>query len=282
MPCLERFEKKPGMPRVCVFGSKSSLGFHCVRHLLALPDITLVATSRSDLNLLDPAAVKGFFQSQERFDLVIHFCVRGGSRHIKDDGQVCMDNLLMYDNVVAYKSHFDHLIYFSSGAALNNPYSPYGFSKKIIDELMSHEPNFYCLRIYNCYGPGEDPVRFISACCRSKVNGTAVSVEQDRYMDCIHIDDLCKALLKYLADICAGIPVPKLMDAVLSRKYLLSEIAKQITDNVTIVKEGIGPPYIGSAAGEFENYIGADNITGFGQGTQQMIQMMLANGTGKS
>lgn len=166
--------------RICVLGSRCFMGSHCIRHLKTLPEVHIVSTDSSTLNLLDVDAVGDFFRSQDHLDMVIHFCVKGGRRAVKEDGQTCMDNLLLYDNVVKFKSHFDHFMYFSSGAALNAPQSPYGFSKKIIEELMAHQPNLYSLRIFNCYGKILECGRRHIWCVCAKIAPYAMSYVQGR------------------------------------------------------------------------------------------------------
>lgn len=101
-------------------------------------------------------------------------------------------------------------------------------------------------------------------------------VEQDRFFDSIHVDDCCKVILKYVEKIHAGELVPKQMDLVYTRKYLLSDIAKCVTGNITVLKEGLGVPYVGSPVG-VEEFIGRENITSFENGAQEMEALISAS-----
>ena len=81
--------------------------------------LQVTSVSSKLLNLLDKDAVQSFFRGHGFFDSVIHCCAVGGSRLQDDDASVFFDNVRMLDNVLQENMHFEHLIYFSSGAASN-------------------------------------------------------------------------------------------------------------------------------------------------------------------
>ena len=56
-------------------------------------------------------------------------------------------NLIMFYNLIRKKEQFNKLISFGSGAEFNTEYSPYGFSKKVINKLIHKHDNFYNLRM---------------------------------------------------------------------------------------------------------------------------------------
>ena len=77
--------------------------------------LQVTSVSSKLLNLLDKDAVQSFFRGHGFFDLE-YICAVGGSRLQDDDASVFFDNVRMLDNVLQENMHFEHLIYFSSGA----------------------------------------------------------------------------------------------------------------------------------------------------------------------
>jgi nucleoside-diphosphate-sugar epimerase len=173
--------------KVCVLGAGGFIGKNLVR------DTSWVGVNRNDLDLENQDAVERYF-TQNKFDVVIHCGVVGGSRLKKDKGDVLWKNILMFENVVrVFKGK---VIYFSSGAALRGdpPTDPYGLSKWLIDKRIETMPNAYSLRIWGCYGPGELPTRFSAVCKR----GGHVVIEKDRYFDFVSISKVREVVQEYV------------------------------------------------------------------------------------
>jgi nucleoside-diphosphate-sugar epimerase len=109
--------------------------------------------TRKDFDLTDQKQTEAFF-NKNKFDVVVHCAVLGGSMIVVEDGNVTHKNILMFENVVrVFKGK---LLYFSSGAGVRGdpPTDPYGLSKWIIDRRIEHLSNTYTLRIFGCYGSG--------------------------------------------------------------------------------------------------------------------------------
>lgn len=175
------------MTKVCVLGANGFLGKNLLR------DTKWVGVTRDDLDLTNQQVVQEYF-NKNRYDVVIHCAVTGGSRLKVDDGDVMYKNILMFENVVrVFKGK---LIYFSSGAALrgNPPTDPYGLSKWLIDKRIETMPNVYSLRIWGCYGPGELPTRFSAVCKREG----HVVIEKDRYFDFVSISKVREVVQEYV------------------------------------------------------------------------------------
>ena len=86
----------PTLLRVCIFGSRGFVGRHVFDHLSASPArYEIKAMTSAELDLRDTSAVQAFFQSQKRFDVVIHSSSTGGSRLTPDDANTLQDNLRM-------------------------------------------------------------------------------------------------------------------------------------------------------------------------------------------
>lgn len=177
------------MTSICVLGAGGFIG----KNLIEMnPD--WVSVTRKDLDLLDKVAVDDFFRSHT-FDTVVHCAVVGGSRMKQDDYDVTYKNIIMFYNVVEYlHKSFKKFIYFSSGAALQNPLTPYGLSKHIIEKQIDGIQDAYYLRIWGCYGPHEVPTRFSSMCKR---DGHVV-IHKDRYFDFVNIEYVNKIVKLYI------------------------------------------------------------------------------------
>jgi nucleoside-diphosphate-sugar epimerase len=127
------------------------------------------------------------------------------------------------------------MIYFSSGAALWKPDSPYGFSKRII-ENMNHN-HVKIVRIFGSYGPYEKSTRFTAAVAKG-----FVTIHQDRLFDFIHVHDIMRIVEHIIKNYTN---VPKIIDAVYPGDPLkLSEFAKLYGANYIIINEELGEPYI--------------------------------------
>lgn len=200
------------MVRVCVLGAGGFLG----RNLLSGTD--WIGVTRKDLDLTDQKSVEDYF-SKNKYDVVIHCAVVGGSRLAPDDGKVTHINLLMFENVV--RIFTNKLLYFSSGAALrgNPPTDPYGLSKWIIEKRIETLENAHTLRIWGCYGPGELTTRF-SAICKREGH---IIIDQDKYFDFIDIEDVRKIISEYIQNARSE----KVYNLVYPERLLLSQWAER-------------------------------------------------------
>lgn len=215
--------------KVCVLGAGGFVGKNLIKGM------NWVGVTRQDLDLTDQCAVEKYF-GENKYDVVIHCAVIGGSRLKKDEGDVIYKNILMFENVVrVFKGR---LIYFSSGAALrgNPPTDPYGLSKWIIDKRIKTIDDAYSLRIWGCYGPGELSTRF-SAICKEKGH---VVIDKDRYFDFVDIEYVRKIVFDYVH----GYLRDKEYNLVYPEKLLLSQWAERFGATWEIVdKTGLGEPY---------------------------------------
>lgn len=215
--------------KVCVLGAGGFVGKNLIKGM------NWVGVTRQDLDLTDQYAVEKYFK-ENKYDVVIHCAVIGGSRLKKDEGDVIYKNILMFENVVrVFKGR---LIYFSSGAALrgNPPTDPYGLSKWIIDKRIKTIDDAYSLRIWGCYGPGELSTRF-SAICKEKGH---VVIDKDRYFDFVDIEYVRKIVFDYVH----GYLRDKEYNLVYPEKLLLSQWAERFGATWEIEdKTGLGEPY---------------------------------------
>ena len=172
--------------KIAILGSSGYIGQNLA---LAFPDALLV--KRSDFDIMDPSQVCSFF-NKNVVDLIINCVTVGGSRSIKDGPAVIEQNLRSYYNIASLNIP---TIFFSSGAAIHCVDTPYGFSKKIIEEMNKAHNHVKIIRIFGCTGgKGESETRFPVILDKAAKNGTTVHIFQDRYFDYIHIDNLIKII----------------------------------------------------------------------------------------
>jgi GDP-L-fucose synthase len=219
----------------------------------------IIAPGREELDLLSSESVDAFFEGKH-FDVIIHTATVGGSRLKEEDETVSFYNLIMFYNLLRKKEQFDKLISFGSGAEFNKDYSPYGFSKKIINKLIHKYKNFYNLRIYAVFDEKEKDTRFIKSNIQRYINKEPMIVHQNKLMDFIYMKDLVSIVEFYILN--KDLPIE--IDCVYDQTQSLEAIAKQInqlsnhTVPIDIKTKGLGNPYIGKYNTLPLDYIGLE------------------------
>ena len=224
-----------------------------------------ILTNRKTLDVLDRNCVNKFF-NDNRIDTVIHTAVSGGSRTKEDDISTLINNLVMFDNLFQNKDKFKNLIHFGSGAEFdrrtdiasakeNNESCPvdyYGLSKKIIKREIDKTKNFYNLRIFGCFGLDEADTRFTKSAIRNGKSGKPIEIYQNRYMDFIYIEDLCKVVQYYIENISKKV-LAKDINLCYNENKSLLDIANKINNimgnsynNVIIRQAGFDTEYTGN------------------------------------
>jgi UDP-glucose 4-epimerase len=206
----------------------------------------IISPGRQELDLLDSKSVDTFFEGKY-FDVVIHTATVGGSRLKEEDETVSFYNLIMFYNLIRKKDQFSKLISFGSGAEFKLDYTPYGFSKKIINKLIHKHDNFYNLRIYAVFDEKEKDTRFIKSNIQRYINNQPMVVHQDKLMDFIYMPDLISIVEYYITHT----DLSKEVDCIYDDPYSLSSISKQINNlSANKVPINIEDPLPG------QNYIG--------------------------
>ena len=219
----------------------------------------IIAPGREELDLLDSKSVDNFFEGKY-FDVVIHTATVGGSRLKEEDETVSFYNLIMFYNLIRKKEQFSKLISFGSGAEYRAGYSPYGFSKKIINKLIHKYDNFYNLRVYAVFDEKEKDTRFIKSNIQRYLNNDPIVIHQDKLMDFIYMSDLIAIVEHYIL----SNNLLKEVDCIYDDTVSLSKIAQQI-NNISINKVPIniedplpGQNYIGTYSELLITFIGLE------------------------
>jgi nucleoside-diphosphate-sugar epimerase len=210
-------------------------------------DITTIG--RQDFDLTDEKSTTEWFQDK-CFDFVIHTAVTGGNRLIEETPDIVMKNLLMYDNLMKCRNHFDKFIHFGSGAEIK-PSTPYGFSKYIIKQLMEPDLKSINVRIYAVFDENELDRRFIKGNINRYINQEDIIIHQDKKMDLFYMKDLISLVEWLINQREEEFPVREINCSYLE-KYTLTQIAEIINSlgdykvNIVVENEDEGNDYCGS------------------------------------
>lgn len=211
---------------------------------VALTDYNITTITRRDFDLTDKELTDRWFKGKI-FDIVIHTATVGGSRLKEDTSEIIQQNLQMFYNLLDNKKHFKKFIHFGSGAEYTASRSPYGLSKKIINDIIKQYSNFYNLRIFGVFDKDELDTRFIKRGITNYINHKPIEIYKDKFMDFIYMEDLITIVKKCINSKIAGGEY----DCVYYDKYKLSDIAALInnldTHTVDIIthKNKLDTPY---------------------------------------
>lgn len=210
-------------------------------------EYNITSITRNNFDLTNREATNKWFGGKY-FDVVIHTAIKGGSRLNQEDGDVFYQNLQMFYNLYHNKHRFNKFIHFGSGAELGQPNTPYGLSKKIINELIQPELGFYNLRIFAVFDENELDTRFIKGNIKRYLNKEEIIIHQDKQMDFFYMGDLVKLVKHYINEN----HLPKVTECRYGQSIKLSDIANLINNlsnhkvPVKILDSAEGKPYIGN------------------------------------
>ena len=181
--------------KILITGANGYIGKSLYNALKDKHEVT--AITKKEVNLTNSSSVNLFFL-EEKYDVVIHCAVVGGSRLVEDKWDVMDTNLIMYYNLLANKDHFKKFIHFGSGAETYMPKEPYGYSKKIIAKSILNQPNFHNLKIFGVFDENELDTRFIKSNIKRYINKGPMQIHQDKAMDFIYMPDLVSIVEYYI------------------------------------------------------------------------------------
>lgn len=239
---------------ILVTGSNGYIGRNLAK---LLKHENLFLGTKQNLNLLDN--LESFFDNKY-FDTVIHCATSGGNRLQSDDNSWVYENCFMINNLMKHSKKFGRLIHFGSGAELdrsrdingNNvfesfPLDPYGMSKNFIAKSFYTNDKFYNLRIFNVFNEDELKSRMVRGSILRYMNHEDIIIQQNKYMDFIHMDDLFQIVNHFIYHS----NLPKIVDCCYKEKSSLLDIANIINNlsshksNIKIEVDGLSKRYCG-------------------------------------
>ena len=205
---------------ILITGTNGYIGNHLSNTL----DYDITCINRNICDMVNTQKVDDFFKDKY-FDVVIHCASVGGSRLKEDTEEVLHQNIQMFLNLVKNRNHFDRLIHFGSGAQFMDT-GEYGFSKRIIANIIEEIDNFYNIIIYGLFDENEISTRFIKSCITRCLNGENIVVNENKFMDFFHMNDLVILVEHYIT---VGTPM-KSVECCYNTKMTLKDIAHKIKD----------------------------------------------------
>jgi len=183
--------------KILVTGGNGYIAKSINNNLSKLHNITNI--SRVNFDLEDTDATNKWFENK-KFDIVIHTAIKGGSRLKTEDTSVLDSNLKMFNNLLLNKNKFSKLISFGSGAEIWDHESQYAESKRIINEIIKKEDNFYNIRIFAVFDENELDTRFIKANLLRYINKQPMLIHANKLMDFFYMKDLLNLINYYICN----------------------------------------------------------------------------------
>ena len=241
--------------KIAVLGARGFVGSSLATYFKH--NHTVVPVTRQTIDLLDPIKVRKWLE-HEKFDVVVNAATTMGNNNLLADTR---NNLGLFMNFYNNSELFGKFVNLSSGAELDRsrdlleapeediftvmPSDSYDFGQNMKSRICVRTPNFYTIRIFNCFGLGEIPTRIFPRFLLA--GNTPLTITNDRYFDYFGIKDLC-LLVDYFAN---NESEHKDVNAVYLTKYKISEVIERFCtlNNLTpnyVVKSTGGNNYTGS------------------------------------
>jgi UDP-glucose 4-epimerase len=249
------------MKKILITGSNGYIAKRFIEYGSFQYNIEII--NRDVLDLTNSKSTDIFLKNKE-FDAVLHFASVGGHRLIGDKRENVFENLIMFENLRKHKNKFNKFISFGSGAEIFYHQTPYGLSKKIINELIKNESNFFNLRIFAVFDEFELNSRFIKTNIIKNIKKEPMIIHQNKLFDFFYMEDLLNVINYYIN---STEKLIKVFDCCYKNKFTLHDIANKINSlnssfasPIIVENHFIGDPYTGNYTKlPSINYIGLKN-----------------------
>jgi len=218
--------------KVVITGANGTVGKILAEYLSQYHTV-IALKGRQDLNLLDRQEVKAFF-SASQYDVVIHCAVMGANNVTDVNPQIAHDNLVMFWNLYENYPGYYRFINIASGVELGPgsnrkemmlrnqlPVLPYAMSKNLIARDVIKNFHFYNLRLFGLIANTRVFDKLHQAVAQGK---PTFDITDDKYMDYIRSDDLCK-IVKYYTEHSEYLPND--INMVYENKLKVSEVLQR-------------------------------------------------------
>jgi GDP-L-fucose synthase len=212
--------------KIAVLGANGFVGRNLANYLEQSHEV--VRVTRQTLDLMDPVAVHVFLK-ENIFDIVLNCAAVMTDNDSLHDAR---NNLGLFMNFYANSNFFKKFINMASGAEFDRtdsidfapeglifsrqPKDSYGWGQNIKARMCAQSMNYYNIRIFNCFGPDEQPTRLLSKYNREG----QIEISNDRYFDYFSIWDLQKVVQHCIEN---DWPIND-VNAVYEDKYKISEV----------------------------------------------------------
>ena len=227
-----------------ITGGAGFIGRALQEFLHARYSYTIYAPSSKELDLSKEAAVSSYIKAH-KISHIIHLANRGGGRDTMGLTDLAEYNLRMFFAIMSQADRVERVLHFGSGAEYSKhkpivsasepsylealPLDSYGFYKGVCSRFIeSTRGNVICLRIFGCYGAGENyRYKFISNAIVKNLLHLPITIYKDCIFDYIYVDDLCAIIDHFLHASIASLD-HRVYNASSGSGILLSELAKLI------------------------------------------------------
>jgi nucleoside-diphosphate-sugar epimerase len=218
--------------KIVITGANGTIGKIFAEYLSQHHEVVAL-NGRQDLDLLDRQAVAEFFIGK-RYDVILHCAVMGANDVTDINPQIAHDNLVMFWNLYENYPGYTRFINIGSGVELGHgsnrkevllreqlPVLPYAMSKNLIARDVIKNFNFYNLRLFGVIAN----TRVFDKLHQAVEQGnTTFDVTDDKYMDYISTDDLCKIIKHYIEE---SHHLPNDINMVYETKLKVSEVLQR-------------------------------------------------------
>lgn len=233
---------------ILITGGNGYIAKSLYQNLKDIYNVTII--NRNNFDLTNREDTNKWFEGKH-FNFVIHTAIKGGSRLKEDSQDITYQNISMFYNLLNNESHFKGLINLGSGAEELKQSSPYGLSKKVINDLIQNIPHFYNIKIFGVFDENELETRFIKNNINNYINKKPLNIDQNKKFDFFYMQDLIKIIKFYLKHDLQFDPPPKQINCSYLNKYTLLDIANIINNlenykcDINISNLDMGEDYIG-------------------------------------
>lgn len=248
------------MKRVLLTGATGFIGRNVLPILQKKYNVT--APARSKLNLLDIDSVAAYIK-KNNFDAILHLASPTG--HNPLDTNLFEYSLKIFTTLINLSPFYGKMIYIGSGAEYGKhrelkqakeeefgnelPRETYGLSRYIMSELIKNSKNIINLRLFGCYGPGDQQHKLIPSIIAQLNAKNEILLNQDCWFDFLYVTDIADILM-YFIENNAGFSSYNLCSGERIRIVSIAEeICRQIGVNASICcsKNGFNLEYSGSS-----------------------------------
>jgi len=246
---------------VLITGGRGFIGRNIIEYMEDRYHV--LSPTHDELDLLDEDKVQDYL-TENKIDIVIHCAVRPGHRNAEDPSGQLYHNTRMFFNLARNENKFKKMIYLGSGLIYDLRYykskmmegyfdehvpeDEGGFSKYIISKYIEKHKNIIELRIFGIFGKYEDyAIRFISNLLCKAIYDLPLTMNQNRVLDYIYIDDLMPILDYFIEHETKS----NIYNITPDQSVKLLDLAKKIKDisqkdiEIKVAKDGLGAEYTG-------------------------------------
>ena len=217
---------------ILILGSTGFIGKNILEYLIER-GYNVYAPNHKLMDVLDEKGVIDVLKNGQ-YDVVINALDRNGK-----ENSYFENRLRMFQNLAIHSDLYGKMIYFGSGAEYGRELPVCTIEENQINRVIPSDT--YCLQQMNDYARKSENIynfrlfgifgkyelwnqRFISNAICKAMNGYPITIRQDRYMDYLYIDDLCKIVEWAINN------TPKFHDynAVSGKVYSLYELAETV------------------------------------------------------